>query len=139
MRAVLLRPAVAQSPRKPPHADYVPVLSQRNRPLKLVLQLADITRPVIARQRSHRRFVKPNYMLALTLSRRGEETLSQHGNILAPLTQTGQFYRENGKPVIEIFSEFTAFHFAQQLPIGRGQDAYIDLARDTLAERNDFF
>jgi hypothetical protein len=56
-----------------------------------------------------------------------DEVLHQHGNVFPPFPQRRHLERKHVEPIKEILTERSVGHRCRQAPIGRGDDANIDL------------
>ena len=85
---------------------------QNHRPLDEVLQLANVARPVVARQRLHRLRRNagdpPVHAPRVLL----HEIAHQQRDVLAPVAQRRHRHRENVQAVIQVGAEFALLHHA---------------------------
>src|SRR5258705_10343224 len=83
---------------------------QNYAPLDKVLQLPNVSRPVIARQRSHRLLRNALDSSLHLLSELLCEEMNQHGYIFRPLAQRRYIYRKNIQTIIKIVPKFLFSH-----------------------------
>ena len=74
-------------------------------PLDVILQLADVARPVVLAEEPHRLGVDPADLAAVLLGVSFEEELDQDRDVLATLAERGQVDRHDVEPVIEVLAE----------------------------------
>src|SRR6202041_3347634 len=103
--------------------------------LDVVLEFANISRPVMAHQGAHDfpgnrfdRFVHRGGKLS-------NEMFHEVWNIGFPFAYWRQVNRENIQPVIQVFTEFTILSHSLQIVVGRSDDANIDSRRTRAADR----
>src|SRR6185295_13671742 len=75
-------------------------------PLDKVLQLTDVSRPMIAGQRGHRFFRNALDSSLHLLSEFVREEMHQHWNVFGPLTQRRYVNRKNIQTIIKITAKF---------------------------------
>src|SRR6266850_2130192 len=83
---------------------------QNYAPLDKVLQLPNISRPVIARQRGHRLLRNGLDSSLHLLSELLRKEMHQHGNIFRSLAQRRYVNRENIQAIIKVAAKFLFSH-----------------------------
>ena len=74
-------------------------------PLDVVLQLADVARPVVFLQRRQRPRLDVGHVAVVLLVVEVEEVRDQLGDVLAPLAQRRQVDRHDVEPVVQVLAE----------------------------------
>ena len=105
-----------------------------HRPLDVVLQLADIPRPVVLAQEPHRLGVDAAHLAPILLGVAIEEEEHQGLDVLAALAQGGQVDRHHVEPVVQILAEPAGLDFLEEVAIGGGDDPGVDLLGVVVAD-----
>jgi hypothetical protein len=98
-----------------------------------VLQLANVSRPVIGlqrRQRLGRRLHRP-YVVVLRVHL--EEVLHQHRHVLTPIAQRRHHDVDDVEPVIQILAELIRGDAIQEPAVGRCHDPHVDACARAIA------
>ena len=106
---------------------------QNYRPLNYVLQLANIARPVIARELLN---VLPRQSWADRMHaprRLFQEARRQYRNVVWTVAQRRHSEWEHAQPKKEILAEAARLHFLLQIPVGRSDHANAHLTSTILA------
>src|ERR1700722_11909570 len=109
------------------------ITGEDNATLDVILELSNVSRPVVAHHRAHGFF---RNQFDRFLHRPGKllnEIFHELWNIGLPFAQWRQVNRENIQPVIQVFTEFTILSHSLQILVGRGDDANIDSCRTRAA------
>ena len=110
-----------------PERDGLAVHRQGHRALELVLQLADVSGPVEAREPLERRGLDAGNALGMPLGRAGEAHIGKKRNVGTSLAERGDVYREGAHPEVEIIPESSPFHLRAQVAVGSGDEPHVDL------------
>ena len=102
-------------------------VAQDHRPLDVVLQLADVARPVVLAQQPHRLGVDPADLAAVLLGVALQEELDQRRDVLAALAQGRQVDRDDVEPVVQVLAEPAGVDLVEQVAVGGGDDPGVDL------------
>ena len=102
-------------------------VAQDHRPLDVVLQLADVARPVVVAEQPHRLGVDPPHLAAVLLGVALQEELDQRRDVLAALAQGRQVDRHDVEPVVQVLAEPAGLDLVEQVAVGRGDDPGVDL------------
>ena len=86
-------------------------------PLDVILQLADVARPVVLLQRRQRPRVDVGHVAVVLFIVEVEEMSDQFGDVLAAIAQRRQVDRHDVEPVVQVFAEPAGGGFGQA---GRG-------------------
>ena len=108
-----------------------------DRALDVVAQLADVARPVVARQLGED---AGREELALVLRRDAEgsqEAADEGREVFDALAERRYVHGHHGEPEVEVLPEAPAVHFPMEVAVGGGDDAHVDLSRPRLAHPPD--
>ena len=108
-----------------------------NGAINRVLELADITGPLELRQVSHRLAANAGDVAIFFGAESREKMSQQMRDVLAAHPQRRNRQRQHMQAIEQIFAEMSAFDALQQLAVGRGNDAHVDLYRLAPANRLD--
>ena len=114
-----------------------PRRAQRDRPLDFVLQLADIARPPILRERIQAVGAELDVRFAEPLRGLAEKERAEMGDFLAPLAQRRHVDADDAQAIVQIFAEFPFCHPLFEVRIRRRHDAHVDPLRPRVADRHD--
>src|SRR4051794_13527707 len=112
----------------------VGALAQDHRPLDVVLQLADVPRPVVVAQQPHCLGVDPPHLAAVLLGVALQEELDQERDVLAALAQRGQVDGHDVDPVVQVLAEPAGVDLVEQVAVGRRDDPGVDLEGARVAD-----
>ena len=104
-------------------------VAQDDGPLDVVLQLADVARPVVVAEQPHRLGVDPADLAAVLLGVALQEELDQERDVVAALAEGGQVDRHDVEPVVQVLAEPAGVDLVEQVAVGRGDDPGVDLDR----------
>ena len=102
-----------------------------------VLELADIARPIEARDQRHRLGGEAANALFLARGKMGEEGAREIGHVLAPPPQRRNADREHVQPIEQILAEAALAHQLDEVAVGGGNDAHVNLDGLASADRID--
>jgi hypothetical protein len=91
-----------------------------------VLQLTDVTWPMIRNEALHHPRADPGDRFVLLLCEPLHEMLHQQRNILAALAQRWQAYRKHAQTVVQIVAKLACVHAGLEVLIRGCQYAYVD-------------
>src|SRR5258706_10214070 len=100
-----------------------------NGAINSVLKLADITGPLELRQVSHRLAADAGDGAIFFGAESCEKMSQQMRDVLAAHPQRRNRQRQHMQAIEQIFAEMSAFDALQQLAVGCGDDAHVDLHR----------
>lgn len=133
LSVVRLTPSLSAAPPGPPPQAF-PIrqaelaewaVSENDRSLDKILQLAHIAGPVPFGERRHhfgRHRFDPSIHTANVL---GNKVVHQQGNIFAPLPQRREEDREDSKPIVQIATKESLFDHRGKVPIGSCDQANV--------------
>ena len=99
---------------------------QHHRPLHVVLQLADVARPVVVAQKLHGLGLDMGHVAEVLLVVDAEEEAHQLRNVLAALAQGGQIDRHHVEAVVEVLAETGGLDLLEQVAVAGGDHAGVD-------------
>src|SRR5262249_56550424 len=109
-------------------ADLAAVAREDESSLDGIFQLADVTRPVVALERSD--YVGGKVLVATVLGvQRNQEGACQEGDVSGTLPQGGQVDREDTEPIVEVASQLPVPDRRLGGAIRAGDDADVGLER----------
>ena len=110
---------------------------EHDRALDDVLHLADVARPVVAREDLERAGRHPAHV-AVELARvLGEEVVDEQGDVVAPLAERGDRDGHDVEPVVEVLAEPALAHGLPEVDVGGGDHAHVYPHRPAAAEALD--
>src|SRR5512135_226499 len=109
-------------------------VAQDDRPLDVVLELADVPRPVVVAEQAHRIGVDPPHLAPVLLGVAPQEEIDQERDVLTPLAQGGQVDRDDVEAIVQVLAEPAGVDLVEQVAVGRGDDPGIDLDGTDVAD-----
>ena len=103
-------------------------------PLDVVLQLADVARPLVLLQRGERPRLDVGHVAVVLLIVQVEKMSDQFRDVLAALAQRRQVDRHDVEPVVQVLAEPAGGGFGQQVAVAGGDDAGVDADRLRVAD-----
>ena len=104
-------------------------MRQNDRALDGILKLSDIARPIVRHEPRHRRLGDTGRGTVHATGCLLHKMHHQRSNIFLSFTQGWDLYRKDTETVEEVLPEASGLDFLEEIPIGRRNDADIDLAR----------
>src|SRR5215469_9003434 len=114
-------------------SDHLPVRDEDDRTLDLVLELADVSRPVEPREHAECRRCNAAWTSSVSLGGQTQQVIGEDRNVLAALPQGRQPDREHTDPIVEVVAEAARLHLVYELAVRRSDDANIHFARSGVA------
>src|SRR6185437_12171351 len=105
-----------------------------DRSLDRVLQLADITRPIVSLQQVDGFRREAGNFFADLLRRMCSEAKGEQRNVVAALAQRRKANRDDAQPIVEILAEVAGRGVRREVAIRRRNDAHVDLDRRRAAD-----
>src|SRR5260370_14336695 len=106
-------------------------------PFNLMLELADIARPIVLLKQIHGGGIKFTDLLLLALACDRQEASRQQRYIAPPRPQRWKLDRESREPVVEIRSKPAGRDSGLEIAVGCREYPHVDLLRPRIANRND--
>jgi hypothetical protein len=140
-----LDPAVGRRHRAAERSSYRQVLEldlvalvEDDQRLDLVLELPDVARPGVAGEGLHRfRPTTRLRRLAVVLGEDGEEVLGEQRDVARALPERGDVERHDLETVVEVLAEAPDRHLLLEVPVGRRDQAEVDVDQLRAADPHD--
>src|SRR5438445_4459933 len=107
-------------------AQHVP-RPQHDGPLQHVLELADISGPVVSLEDDHGLRSDAARLLAEVLAELLQEVRDEEGDVLATLPERGQLDGDDVEPVVQVLPEDTILDGVLQVAVGGGDEPHVGL------------
>src|SRR6185503_19428660 len=114
-----------------------PAPSIRHRALEYVLELADVSRPLVGCQRREDILRDALDRLAKPRAKTMHQIMHERRNVFPMLTERRQRDRKHVEAVIQIAAKSSFSHFFSEVAIGRGDDSHVDVDGPRTAETFD--
>ena len=108
-----------------------------HRPLDLVLQLADVSRPPVSGQQVERRRRELNPRLVQPFARLSQEKRAEVGNFLLSIAQRRHVDSNHAEAVVQVLSKPALRHTLLQVGVGGREDPDVDPLGPRLTDRRD--
>jgi len=109
-----------------------PTRRQDDRPLNHILELANVSRPVMVLQHAHHRLRNRGHWLSQLRGKTLDEVRDQHRNVFGSFAQGRQRNRKHVQAIVEVSTEAVVADIVHQVAVCGGDDAHVD-ARGTAA------
>src|SRR5580692_8820555 len=106
-------------------------------PFDLILELADVARPIVLLKQIHGGGIKFTDLLLLALACDRQEASRQQRYVAPPRPQRWKLNRESREPVVEICSKPAGRDSGLEIAVGRREYSHVDLLGPRIADRND--
>src|SRR5690606_1414355 len=119
-------------------SDGSAAVAQNDQSLDLILQLANVPRPVVSEQTVKYILLNTRNMFIQSPTEAVEKKVHQYWNVVLAVPQGENVYRKHVQAKNEILAEFPFFDHSSQVAIGRCHDSDVHLSRLSFAHRQNF-
>src|SRR3984957_1730130 len=118
-------------------ADALTAGGEDHRAVNLVLELADVARPIVLLEQIHGGRINFTDLLLLALACDHQEASGQQRYVAPPRPQRWKLDRESREAVVEIGSKPAGRDSGLEIAVGRREYPHVDLLGPRIADRND--